>query len=46
MKANSQSVDAPTATRIMRDEASPSNSRTLRDLRLRDVFVTHSRSTR
>jgi hypothetical protein len=37
---------APTETRIMRDETRPNNLRTVRDLRFRDVFVTHSRSTR
>jgi hypothetical protein len=46
MKTKEESVYAPTEGRIMRDETSPSNPRTIRDLRLRDLLVTHSRSTR
>jgi hypothetical protein len=46
MKTKDESVYAPPETRLMRDETSPSNPRTIRDLQLRDVFVTHSRGTR
>jgi hypothetical protein len=46
MKTKDESVYAPTESRIRPDETSPSNPRTIRDLRFRDVFVTDSRSTR
>jgi hypothetical protein len=48
MKTQSESVNVPRGTRILRDDIRTNNPRlwTIHDLRFRDVLVTHSRSTR
>jgi hypothetical protein len=46
--AQSKSVNAAQAIRILRDDVRTNNPRlrTIHDLRFRDVFVIHSRPTR
>jgi hypothetical protein len=48
MKAESESVNVQKDTRTVRDDIRPNapHQRTIHNARLRDVFVTHSRSTR
>ncbi len=48
MKGQSECVSVPKDIRTMRDATRPNtpHSRTIHDARLRDVLVTHSRSTR
>jgi len=48
MKTQSGSVHVPKDTRIARDDTRTNSPHrwTIRDARLRDVLVTHSRSTR
>jgi hypothetical protein len=46
MKSDSTSVIVPKNTRTMRDDPGIICPRVIRELRYRDVFVEHSRSTR
>jgi hypothetical protein len=48
MKTQPESVNVPKAMRPVHDDTRPNNADplTVHVLRLRDVFVTHSRSTR
>ena len=48
MPSQSESVNAKQNVRTVRDDIRANNPRlrTIHDLRFRDVFVTHSRSTR
>jgi hypothetical protein len=46
MTSQSQSVNVPQDIRSARDDARATNSRIIRDLRHRDVFVIDSRPTR
>jgi len=48
MKTHSESVNVPKDSRTMRDDTRINNPdpRTIHNAQLRDVFVTHSRSTR
>jgi hypothetical protein len=39
-------LNVPQDRRTLRDDPRTSNPRVVRDLRFRDVFVSHSRSTR
>ena len=48
MKTQSESIHAPKNIRTVRDDIRTNNPRAqkIHDMRLSDVFVTHSRSTR
>ena len=46
MKTQSESADVSKDSRTMRDDLRTNSPHTIRELRYRDIFVEHSRSTR